>query len=218
MIRTKFILNSYKYFLWEKIYWTILKLKTKKRLYNLWMENKNIINPPSFIKEKIIKMYAKKFSTKVLIETGTGKGDMIKAMRKEFKSIHSIELDKALYEYAKGRFSKYNHINLYYGDSSKILPTVLFKVKKPCIFWLDAHYSGGITAKGDLNTPIIKELDSIISESDFTYVILIDDARDFIGENDYPTLVELKQFVLSKNPKLRIIVKEDIIRITAKNG
>jgi hypothetical protein len=44
-------------------------------------------------------------------------------------------------------------------------------------------------------------------------VILIDDARCFTGENDYPTLDELKSFVAERKPNHKFSVEHDIIRI-----
>ena len=99
------------------------------------------------------------------------------------------------------------------GDSSKVLPELLDKIKKPCLFWLDGHYSGGITGKGDLNTPILNELKSIFSHQIKDHVILIDDARCFTGEEDYPTIKALKEFVIKNRPDWVFEVRNDIIRI-----
>jgi len=44
-------------------------------------------------------------------------------------------------------------------------------------------------------------------------VILIDDARCFIGERGYPKIDELKEFVLSKYSDWEFEVKDDIIRL-----
>jgi hypothetical protein len=99
------------------------------------------------------------------------------------------------------------------GNSSKVLPKIIKEIEEPCLFWLDAHYSEGITVKGDKETPIMEELNHIFSHSIKDHVILIDDARCFTGINDYPSIEELKHFVLNKFPKHRFNVKDDIIRI-----
>jgi hypothetical protein len=46
------------------------------------------------------------------------------------------------------------------------------------MFWLDRHYSGGFTAKGEKDCPIIEELDAISNGSHLKHSILIDDAGD----------------------------------------
>ena len=39
-----------------------------------------------------------------------------------------------------------DEISIIQGDSGKILNSITNKLKKPAIFWLDGHYSSGITA------------------------------------------------------------------------
>ncbi len=164
-------------------------------------------------KQKTIKEYASKFSVRVLIETGTYLGEMIEATKDSFDIIFSIELDQQLYEQAVEKFVDYEHILLVQGDSSSELPKVLDGINQPCLFWLDGHYSGGITAKGKMETPIVEEVRHILNHSITDHVILIDDARLFVGRDDYPTLEELKKIILEKRPSWRWEVKDDIIRV-----
>ena len=89
------------------------------------------------------------------------------------------------------------------------------KINERAIFWLDGHYSDGITAKGDLNTPILKELEAILSHNIKDHIILIDDARCFVGKDDYPTIEQLKNFVYKRNNNLKFEIEYDIIRIYA---
>ena len=169
--------------------------------------------PPPFIKQKIVKAYAKQFSINILIETGTFYGDMVIATRKTFKKIYSIELDETLYRNAKQNCSKYPHISLYHGDSAQILPKILLKINQPCLFWLDAHYHGEGTGRGSIDTPIMQELQTILNNLNHHYVILIDDAQDFVGKNDYPKINEVRELIFSYHPNWRFMVKDDIIRI-----
>jgi hypothetical protein len=160
-----------------------------------------------------VKQYAKLFAIMTFIETGTYLGEMVEAIRKTFDRIFSIELDSALYETAKERFSESGNISIIKGDSSRVLPELLKSIKSPCLFWLDAHYSSGMTVRGELETPVMKELQCILNHSINKHVILIDDARCFVGQNDYPTIEELKRFVSSINPDLVITIENDIIRV-----
>ncbi len=178
-----------------------------------WRVKNKPIPAPHFIKQRIIKSYARKFSIKIFIETGTYLGDTIMSLRNNFDKIYSIELDKILFENAKNKFSKYHHIHIFQGDSSDILPDILLKINQPALFWLDGHYSGGITSKGNLNTPVIKEIELILSHKIKNHVILIDDARLFIGKEDYPTLIEFEAFIKKIDLKLDFQVHNDIIRI-----
>ncbi len=61
-----------------------------------------------------------------------------------------------------------------------------------------------------------QELFAIFSHPIKNHVILIDDARCFIGQNDYPELDILKQYVLEKRPEFIFDVGEDIMRIHPK--
>ena len=84
------------------------------------------------------------------------------------------------------------------------------------MFWLDAHYSydhQALTAKGELDTPIIEELRLILAHSVKNHVILIDDSSWFGIYPSYPTIDQLKKFVLKINPNLVIRIKNNIIRI-----
>ena len=174
--------------------------------------------PPNLVKQKIVKEYARRFAVDTLIETGTYKGEMVSAIKNTFKEIFSIELDNKLFESAKKKFAKYSYIHIIHGDSGKILPEIISSLKKPCLFWLDAHYSGGSTIKGDVETPIIEELRAIFHHSVQNHVILIDDARCFIGKNDYPTISWLKDYILKYRPDWNFEIENGIIRIHPFNS
>ena len=181
--------------------------------YFEWLESGKPDPPPNIVKQMTIKEYANKYRLKVFIESGTYLGDMVYAVRGVFEKIYSIELDDNLYESAKAKFLKYSHMSILHGDSAKVMPKILDHIKNPCLFWLDGHYSGGITVKGELDTPISQELKHIFNHPIKDHVILIDDARLFTGENDYPTIQQLRSFVLSQKPDREIEIKDDIIRI-----
>lgn len=180
----------------------------------LWEKKGRPTPPPHVYKQKTVKQYAKLFSIMTFIETGTYLGEMVEATKTTFDRIYSIELDSFLYETAKQRFSKSRSITIIKGDSGRVLPKLLKSIKSPCLFWLDAHYSSGaITARGELETPIMKELQCILNHSIKKHVILIDDACCFVGQNDYPTIEELKRFVFNINPNLVIRIENNIIRV-----
>ena len=179
-----------------------------------WEENGRSVPPPSAYKRSIIKMFAEKHKIQTLVETGTYLGDTIEFFRPTLKKIISIELSIDLYHRAKKRFFNYKKVVLYQGDSGIILKSIVPALKEKTIFWLDGHYSEGFTAKGNLNTPILAELTHILENFHFDHIILVDDARCFLGLDDYPTLQELEKFVKEKNPSLTFEVESDIIRMT----
>ena len=199
----------YKIQIFNKIYYNLLKIKSIRT----WVKNGTSSPPHPYFKRKTVKAYAKKFKLRTLIETGTYRGDMIISNQKNFKKIYSIELDEKIFKKASERCKQYSHISLYQGDSGEILPKILLNIKEPCLFWLDAHYSGEGTAKGLFDSPILKEMEFILNELNLNHVILIDDAREFVGTNGYPTIKELKKLVLTERKDWSFIVKYDIIRI-----
>ncbi len=172
------------------------------------------VPPPHIIKQRVLLNYAKRYALRTLIETGTYLGDMVYALKDNFQIIYSIELSETLSQKATARFEKFPHVNILQGDSGEVLPKLLSGLQAPCLFWLDGHFSDGVTAKGTLDTPIVQEVIAILQHSCKTHVILVDDARMFNGSNDYPTMEEFK-FLIGKHRRgLNVQVEHDIIRIT----
>ncbi len=186
--------------------------EAEKELQN-WVMYGKPIPPPKLLKQKTVVEYANKFLISTFVETGTYLGEMIEATRDTFKKIYSVELDEALYQQAKKKFAEFPYIEIIKGDSGEALEKILANITEPCLFWLDTHYSGGITAKGEIETPIIYELHHILTHKIQQHVILIDDARMFVGRNGWPKLEELRNLVLGKYPDWVFEVKYDIIRI-----
>lgn len=192
------------------------RYKRFEQKYIEWQENGAVLPMPHFGKQQVVKEYATKFAPAVFIETGTYTGHMVYAMMNKFEEIYSIELDHTLAEKAKKKFSGYRHVHIIQGESSEVLPEILKDIAQPCLFWLDAHYSGGHTTKGELETPIMRELPGILGHPLVDrHVLLIDDARCFTGQNDYPTLESLESFVLGSHPDWIFEIKDDIIRTHA---
>ncbi len=193
------------------LYSKLKNIRGKAQL-KIWEKEGKPIPPPHAVKQSIIREYRKKSGNDILIETGTFLGDMVEAQKSYFRKIISIELSMELYEKAKKRFKKNKHVEIIQGDSGKVLKNIVSQLNKPAIFWLDGHYSSGKTARGDKDCPIFEELSTIFSFEDLSHVILIDDARHFNGEGDYPTIQELVNFVKSKNSNYHSAVADDVIR------
>ncbi|WP_371364155.1 hypothetical protein SRRS_49980 [Sporomusa rhizae] len=183
-----------------------------------WIASGKPVPPPDIYKHQTIKWYGERFDLDTLIETGTYLGTTVWSVRNYFRRIISIELGQDLYERAKKLFESLEHVSIIKGDSGKVLPIVLDFIDKPCLFWLDGHYSEGITACGDIQTPIIQEIEAVFAHPVKQHVILIDDARLFVGKDDYPKLDEFIQHVKRINNNVNVEVVDDIIRITLDKG
>jgi hypothetical protein len=185
--------------------------------YEKWVSAGRPAPPPHIVKQQVIKFYAETRRPNILIETGTFRGEMVDACATIFSRIYSIELSKELFLDTSKRFSTYPHISLIQGDSVEILPEILRTINEPCLFWLDGHYSGGFTAKGNKETPILQEVTSILNHHIDRHIILIDDARSFTGQNDYPTIEELRDMILSRRPDWFFEIDDDVIRAARKD-
>jgi hypothetical protein len=175
-----------------------------------WERTGRRLPPPHVVKQSIVKAYAARFSLDLLVETGTYLGAMIDATLDTFRRIHSIELDAALYARAQKRYGALDHVSLYNGDSSHVLAEILAGIGDPCLFWLDAHHSGVLTARGALESPILHELERILSHPVHGHVILADDTHDFTGQGGYPTLAALQALIAARRPGWTLAVKHDV--------
>lgn len=181
----------------------------------LWyLRNKPIPSPPIY-KERVVSEYGKRFGINILFESGTFRGDMVYAVKNQFKRIITIELNDYYFKNAVKLFKNDKHIKIIFGDSGKEIKRIIKLIKKPVVFWLDGHFVGKGTAKGKLNTPIVNELKAILNHKIKSHVILIDDAGYFNGKNDYPTIEEVKGML--KGSEYSLKVENDIIRITPSN-
>lgn len=191
-------------------------LKKIKKIYVLakWKVRGCPVPPPDYYKIDEVTKYGKKYGCNILIETGTYHGGMINAQWQHFDYIASVELSIELYQKAKTRFINCENIHLYQGDSGEKVFNMIKDLpsKDGVLFWLDSHYSGGITARGDIDTPVIHELETIFNMMEHC-VILIDDARCFVGKNGYPRVESLLDYVSSKKESVQMSVRNDIIRI-----
>jgi len=196
---------------WVINLWIVRKWFDRILLYE-WNKKGCPVPPPHIVKRMTIKEYKEKYGYEVLVETGTYLGTMVEAQKKRFQKIYSIELDVDLFNKAAKRFKKDKNVVILKGDSGKVLPNILLEINEPAIFWLDGHYSGGITAKGEKECPIYEELDAIFQSKKFNHILLIDDAGDFSGKGDYPTIDQLTHYIKSHNDKYQVEVKHNIIR------
>jgi len=167
-------------------------------------------SPPHEVKVDFLSRVTEAFSVPVFIETGTYRGDMCRRLANRFEEIYTIELDESFAERARRQFKKWPHIHVIQGDSGQCLGYLLDRLEKRALFWLDGHFSGGETACGPKETPLLDELLAIQAHKIKDHIILIDDAR-FLGTGDYPSLQEIKNILIRINPRYKIHVELDIV-------
>lgn len=191
--------------------------------------NSSLDFDPNTIKESFIggplsPLFLKKlqdtFNVYMFIESGTLFGATTNNACSIFNQIHTVELSSFLYSYNFERFKNNKNVYVYNGDSGIIFRDILQSVPERAIFWLDGHYSEGYTAKGELNTPIMQELEAIGQHKIKDHIILIDDIRLFDNGNKkiigtslegYPTLSIIIDKILSINKSYKFIVIGDLL-------
>jgi hypothetical protein len=189
----------------------LLKPIKDRLLYLIWLLKGKPIPANGYFKRKRIIDLAKKYNCDTFIETGTYVGNTLLAVEKYFDKLISIELSEEIHKNNLIKFKNHSKILLFQGDSSEKMKEMLNGVKGKCLFWLDGHYSDGITAKGILNCPILGEIEAIKDHKISDAIILIDDAREFTGNNDYPKLKEVIELLKQINSHYTVSVSNDCI-------
>jgi hypothetical protein len=187
--------------------------RTNRGLVRAWQATGCPAPPPHAVKQKTVREAARVHRLRVLVETGTFRGDMVEAMRPHFDRVVSIELGDEMYRRAAERFAGFQTVQILHGDSGVVLHQVLETLDEPALFWLDGHYSEGDTARGDVDTPILDELDHILRHHVPGHVVLVDDARLFDGTGHYPTVAQIAETVRVRRPSASVEVVNDVIRI-----
>ncbi len=173
--------------------------------YLFWRLNGGL--PNGYVKQFILRKAFKTNDFYAFIETGTHRGQMVAAFRDVAPAIYSVELSDSYAQAAKKRFKGLDHVRIIQGNSAEQLPLILNQQHGPSLIWLDAHYSGGDTAKGAEDSPISQEIKAVL-ESPYRHFVCIDDARCFDGSDGYPSIAELK---LMLRTKYMLEVKADVI-------
>lgn len=130
-----------------------------------------------------VKRFVDEYGIKVFIETGTAGGDSVRKAAEIFEVCHSIEI----MDIAPPDGSHYmpENVTLHIGNSATYLKEVAdqFKGQRIC-FWLDAHWSENYESTDKENEcPLLAEIQAIKGHD---ALILIDDARLFLGPHPWP--------------------------------
>jgi hypothetical protein len=160
-----------------------------------WVRRGCIGFAPQFVKQNILMTYC--VPAAPWVETGTYLGTTTKFLAARSPKVHSIEPATALFEDAARRFSGSNVV-MHHGTSEEVLPRLLADLHGPVNFWLDGHYSAGLTYKSAKESPLLEELAAIRANLSHLsdVAIFIDDIRCCVPlahqrEGGYPALDEL---------------------------
>lgn len=174
---------------------------------NPWEKTENFEGKVKVYYDNLQKHFTR-FQNNIFVESGTFLGNGLKcALDTGFKVCYSVEIHYHLYEKATQRFAKEikrGRVNLYHGDSGKILKPIIASLNEPATFWLDAHISKNYGEKLAKNCPVIEELDFIKNSQIKNHTILIDDLNCFGKEaHDYITIDQVKDFIKTINQEYK---------------
>ena len=180
-----------------------------------WADNDFKSPAPNIVKWKVMKRWG---GRETWIETGTYVGETTSQLSKESKFVISLEPEPTLYENAKQKFRNSKNILLLNGTSELKLREAVFLARQrnpvDISFWLDGHFSEGLTFLGEFECPVIIELQVIaeVLSNEQPLTILIDDVRCFSRTNEvvrgYPSLSYLVEFADKHN--LFWVIEHDI--------
>jgi hypothetical protein len=129
---------------------------------------------------RLARLLQEKLRFDVFVETGTGQGDTVAAVRPLFPEIHTIEQDESLHAAAARRFLDDPAVRVHLGDSGAVLSRIVPYLESRAVFyWLDAHATGEAPVDGP-ECPLVEELAAISRLSERS-VVMIDDARLFLA-------------------------------------
>jgi hypothetical protein len=156
-----------------------------------WEQRGFAMPAPKRVKWSVLRRHGR--ATDTWIETGTYRGDTTAWLAKEAAHVWSIEPEPTLAKAAMERFADNDKVTIAEGLSEDRLPEILAQVEGPVSFWLDGHFSAGVTHRGPADTPIREELAAI--EEHLPRLgqvrVLVDDLRCFEPSNPawaaYPT-------------------------------
>ena len=150
------------------------------------------------------------------VETGTFQGRTAEWAAGHFKRVVTIERAPDLHAAASRRLANAKNLSCRFGHCRDVLASLLPELTQTSLFWLDAHWSGGVTYGVTDECPLLDEI-AIIDQHDQHHVLLIDDARLFLAPPPAPhrpeswPSIDTVCRVLTARGDCYVCVHEDVI-------
>jgi hypothetical protein len=177
-----------------------------------WIDEGQPSPPPQTVKVLMLANALSVSGSSHFIETGTLKGLTSGLMAwMPGVTVDTVEISPKYFELSKDKLADFQNVNSHLGDSGVVLPKIMDGLDQPAVFWIDAHFSGGDTGKGDLMAPVKAELDSLLNHRVKSHIILIDDMRDFRGKDGYPKAEEVVDWIAKQLPQFKCEIMYNIL-------
>src|SRR4051812_42386278 len=95
------------------------------------------------------------------VETGTYRGKTARKLAGIFPSVITIELDQELHRAAVEKLADLPGVQARQGHSADVLKDVAADAGAPTFYFLDGHFSGGVTSGDEDECPLLRELEAI---------------------------------------------------------
>ena len=151
------------------------------------------------------------FST--FVETGTAYGQSIDSIYQYFEQIFTVEISEKLYEWLTPQIGHWTNVQRVLGDSLIEIPKYLNSLTKEdhVFFWLDAHWSQGLSSKNHLDVPLLEECSIIDTEYQANLgLVIIDDVRLFETDDAEDWSGISKKNIIETFENFEILVTEEI--------
>jgi hypothetical protein len=148
------------------------------------------------------------------IETGTYRGLTARALAPVFGSVVTIELSRSLHERAARALGDLPNVEAIQGDSRQVLAGIA-RAETATLYFLDGHWSGGVTDGASDECPLLGEL-ATIGSGHPQDCLVIDDARLFTSAPppphdpaQWPTIIEVFDAIRSERPGHAVTLIDD---------
>lgn len=157
------------------------------------------------------------FAVPTFVETGTYMGATAVWASAHFQKVYTFEASQTLWQETSTTYADRHNVTFIQGHSGERLQEVVAQISGPVLYWLDAHWSSGVTYGENDECPVLAELAAIQSHPGPHY-ILIDDARLFMAPppsphriEQWPSISEVIDALNSTGPNPYIVIVEDVI-------
>lgn len=168
--------------------------------------------------DKLLECLKRNLPLSIFFETGTYQAVTTRIAAPHFEHVYTVEFSPELHASAQAAVNAFPNITALHGSSPDVLRQYRGELSdKSVLFWLDAHWCGSITAGKQAECPLLEELDAI-GTLNHTSVILIDDARYFLGPpphphnaGDWPTIGQVIDKLRSLSTRHDVWIINDVL-------
>lgn len=153
--------------------------------------------------------YIDKYGCRVFVETGTGIGTGLGHAKKyPFEALYSCEINKELALKSRRKFYGDDRIIILEEPSIKFLEWAAPLIKRPCLFWLDAHFPGADFQLGSyddehpepIKYPLLHELNIIFDARPESRDVFIMDDLQLYEDGNYELKIKPEFIAKHRRP------------------